>query len=138
MIIVTASYGFMKGSRQGMMIGFFSGLLIDIQFGNIIGFYALIYMIIGYVNGLFQQMYFDEDIKLPLILISVSEFVYGLLIYFMLFLLQGEFQFLYYLSHIIIPELIYTIVVTVGVYPLVLHINHKMSAEEKRGAGRLV
>ncbi|MBO5460641.1 MAG: rod shape-determining protein MreD, partial [Ruminococcus sp.] len=108
MIIAAASYGFMKGPKQGMLIGFFSGLLIDIQFGEIIGFYALIYMIIGYVNGLFQQMYFDEDIKLPLILISVSEFVYGLLIYFLLFLMQGEFQFLYYLSHIIIPELIYT------------------------------
>ena len=49
-----------------MLIGFFSGLIIDIQFGNILGFYALIYLLIGYVNGLFEQMYFDEDIKLPL------------------------------------------------------------------------
>ena len=48
--------------------------MIDIQFGTIIGFYALIYLVIGFVNGLFEQMYFDEDIKLPLFLISVSEF----------------------------------------------------------------
>ena len=58
------------------------------------------------VNGLFEQMYFDEDIKLPLILISASEFVYGLVIYLLMFLLRSEFDFLHYLSHIIIPELI--------------------------------
>lgn len=138
MIIVTASYGFMRGQKEGMFIGFLSGLLIDIQFGSIIGFYALIYMIAGYINGLFQQMYFNEDIKLPLILISVSEFIYGLIIYFLMFLMQGEFEFLYYLSHIIMPELIYTIVVTLGLYPIILFINNKLEAEEKRSADKFV
>lgn len=138
MIIVTASYGFMRGQKEGMFIGFLSGLLIDIQFGSIIGFYALIYMIAGYINGLFQQMYFNEDIKLPLILISVSEFIYGLIIYFLMFLMQGEFEFLYYLSHIIMPELIYTIVVTLGLYPIILLINNKLEAEEKRSADKFV
>ena len=119
-------------------IGFFSGLIIDIQFGNILGFYALIYLLIGYVNGLFEQMYFDEDIKLPLILISASEFVYGLVIYLLMFLLRSEFDFLHYLSHIIIPELIYTIAVTLPLYPVILFINHKLDAEEKRSASKFV
>lgn len=138
MIIVTASYGFMRGQKEGMFIGFLSGLLIDIQFGSIMGFYALIYMIVGYVNGLFQQMYFNEDIKLPLLLISVSEFIYGLIIYFLMFLMRGEFEFMYYLSHIIMPELIYTIVVTLGLYPIILFINNKLEAEEKRSADKFV
>ena len=30
MIIVTSSYGFMRGKRSGMIVGFFSGLLIDL------------------------------------------------------------------------------------------------------------
>ena len=60
MIIVTAAFGFMRGTKEGMLIGFFSGLLMDIQFGNIIGLYALIYLLVGYVNGLFEQMYYDE------------------------------------------------------------------------------
>ena len=37
LIILTASYGFMRGPRDGMLVGFFSGLLTDIQFGNILG-----------------------------------------------------------------------------------------------------
>mgnify|MGYP003375012542 CR=1 FL=1 len=138
MIVVTAAFGFMRGTKEGMLIGFFSGLLMDIQFGNILGFYALIYLLIGYVNGLFEQMYYDEDIKLPLILIAASEVVYGLVIYVLMFLLRSEFDFLHYFSHIIIPELIYTIVVTLGLYPLILFVNHKLEAEEKRRASKFV
>lgn len=138
MIILTASYGFMRGPREGMLVGFFSGLMMDIQFGNILGFYALIYMAAGYVNGLFEQLYYDEDIKLSLALVGATEFIYGLVIYLLMFMLRSEFDFLHYLRHIIIPELIYTIVVTLGLYPLILFINHRLDAEEKRSAGKFV
>ena len=127
LLIVTAAYGFMRGPKTGMWIGFFSGLLIDIQFGTVLGLYALIYLMIGYVNGLFSETYFDEDIKLPL-----------LLIYFLMFMLRGEFDFVYYLMHVIIPELIYTVGVTLILYQLILWINQKLEAEEKRSASKFV
>ncbi len=106
MLIVTASFGFMRGPREGMIVGFASGLLIDIQYGDMIGFYALIYLITGYINGLFEQIYFDEDIKLPLFLIAASDLVYGFAVYFLTFLLRSDFNFLYYLNRIIVPEAI--------------------------------
>ena len=34
LIIVTASYGFMLGRRYGMVVGFISGLLMDIFYGT--------------------------------------------------------------------------------------------------------
>ena len=138
MIILTASFGFMRGSRDGMLVGFFSGLLMDIQFGGIIGFYAMIYLLLGFVNGLFQQVYYDEDVKLPLVLIAASEFLYGLAIYLLMFMLRSEFNFIYYFSHNIIPELIYTIVIALGLYPLILYFNHKLEADEKRSASKFV
>ncbi len=138
MLIITASFGFMRGSREGLFVGFVSGLLIDIQYGNMIGFYALLYLVAGFINGMFEQMYFDEDIKLPLFLIAVSDLVYGVVVYFLMFLLRSDFHFLYYLNRIIIPETIYTIVITMGAYPLLLFINHKLEAEEKRSASKFV
>lgn len=138
LLIVTASFGFMRGSKSGMLVGLFSGLLIDIQFGNMIGFYALIYVITGFFNGLFEQMFYDEDIKLPLFLIAVSDFLYGIVIYFFTFLLNSDFRFTYYLNRIIVPEMIYTIVITLGAYPLLLFISHKLEAAEKRSASKFV
>ena len=138
LIIVTASFGFMRGSREGVLVGFVSGLLADIQFGDMIGFYALIYLLVGYINGMFQRLYFDEDIKLPLFLIAISEFLYVIIVYFLTYLLRSDFNFLLYLNKIILPELIYTIVITLGLYPLILFINHKLEAEEKRSASKFV
>nr|WP_294492260.1 rod shape-determining protein MreD [uncultured Mediterraneibacter sp.] len=138
LLIVTAAFGFMRGSREGMLVGFAAGLLVDIQFGNMIGFYALIYLITGYVNGIFEQIYFDEDIKLPLFLIAGSDLLYGGAVYFLTFLLRSDFNFLYYLNRIIIPEMIYTIVITIVVYPLLLYINHRLEETEKRSASKFV
>ena len=47
LIILTASAGFMRGKKEGMLVGFFCGLLLDILAGGLIGLYALLYLIIG-------------------------------------------------------------------------------------------
>lgn len=138
LIIVTSSFGFMRGKEEGILVGFSCGLLKDILCGNLIGFYALIYMLIGYGNGFFKQVFYDEDIKLPLGLISASEILYSLVIYVCLFMLKGDFQFGYYFSHIIMPELVYTILVTLVLYQIILHINRMLEEEEKRSASKFV
>ncbi len=138
LIIVTASYGFMRGRKSGLLVGFFSGLLMDIFFGSILGFYALIYMYIGYLNGIFRKMFYPEDIKLPIALIVSSDFIYNMVIYILSFLLKGRFQFSYYFLNIIIPEMVYTIIVTCILYPLLLLIESKLEWREKEGASKIV
>ena len=138
LIVVVASFGFMRGKKEGIFVGFFAGLLLDIMFGTVIGFYALIYMLIGYGNGFFQRVFYDEDIKLPLALIAGSEFLYGMVIYVLLFMLKSDFHFLNYLRHVIMPELVYTILVTLVLYQIILHINRRLEEEEKRSARRFV
>ena len=93
MIILTSSYGFMRGRKSGTLIGFFSGLLIDIFFSDVLGFYAILFMYIGYLNGVFKKMFYPGNIKLPIFLIVGSDFLYNILIYFFTFLLKGRFQF---------------------------------------------
>lgn len=138
LIIVTSAFGFMRGKREGMYIGLFCGLLLDIFYGSVIGFYGLIYMYLGYMNGFFKKIFFPEEITLPLILISTSDLVSNLLIYFFLFLFRKQFEFHYYLIHIIIPELVYTILITIFLYFILLRINQKLELAEKRSTGKFV
>ena len=79
MIILTSSFGFMRGEKEGLLIGFSCGLLCDIFFGSFLGFYAMVMMYIGFVNGKFSRIFYPEDIKLPLALIIVSDISYGLI-----------------------------------------------------------
>lgn len=138
LIVVTSSFGFMRGSKEGLIIGFCCGMLKDVIGGDLLGFYAMIYMLIGYCNGFFRRVFYDEDIKLPLVLIAASEFIYSLGIYVFLFMLKSDFQFKYYFGHIIMPELVYTILVTLGLYQIILSINRKLEEDEKRSASKFV
>ena len=45
MLILCISMGLMRGKRSGLFVGFFSGILIDLFYGSLPGFYALIYML---------------------------------------------------------------------------------------------
>ena len=138
MIIVVSSFGFMRGKKTGMTVGFISGLFVDLFWGNMLGFHMLIFTVIGYLNGMFKRLFYDDDIKLPIILIAASEIIYGLIIYGCMYMLQGDFLFGNYLFHIILPELVYTILVTLVVYQIILRINRKLESEEQRSASRFV
>nr|MBQ8252414.1 rod shape-determining protein MreD [Lachnospiraceae bacterium] len=132
LIIITAAFGFMCGKTCGLLVGFFVGLLCDIFFGDVLCFHALIYMYIGYINGNFKQIFYKEDIKLPIVLITCSDIVFGLVYYVLLFLLRGRFHFVHYLTKIMLPEVVYTIVVTLVLYPIIRMITSKLDEGEKR------
>lgn len=137
LIVLTASFGFMRGEKEGLFIGFICGLLMDIFFSEYMGLYALIYMYIGFFNGKFEKIFYPDDIKLPISLIVFSDLTYGLLCYIS-FLLRGKFNFIYYFTHIILPEIVYTIIITIALYPLVLMINKKLDNYEKGRAKKFV
>ncbi len=138
MIVVTAAFGVMRGKRSGMLVGFFSGLLMDVFFGELLGVFALVYMLLGYINGYFKRIFYPEDIKLPLFLVGASDLILGHLIYLFYFVMRSRFDYGYYLGNIIIPELIFTLLITLVLYPIILKINQKMEVQEKRSASKFV
>lgn len=138
LIVVTSAFGFMRGKKEGIWVGFFCGLCMDIFYGTTIGFYALIYTYIGYINGMFRKLFYPEDIKLPLVLIMGSDLIYNLAVYFFLFFFRGKFQLSYYVLHIILPELVYTMLVTIVLYMIILKVNQRLELIEKRSAKKFV
>lgn len=138
LIIVVSAFGFMRGKKEGLFIGFVCGLILDIFGGNILGFYALLYMYIGYLNGYFRKMFYPEDIKLPMLLIAGSDMGYNLFIYFFLFLFRNRYDFRYYFLNLMLPELVYTMVVTIFLYVIILKINQRLEVIEKRSASKFV
>ena len=132
LLILTSCFGFMRGKKEGLMIGFFSGFLIDIMYGGgFLGLYALIYMLIGYLNGMFHRIFYPEDVKLPIFFVSISDMAYCLVVYVLLFLLRSRMAFAEYLKGIILPEIVSTIVTTIIIYRLILMINIWLEKDEK-------
>lgn len=136
LIVVTAAFGFMRGKKEGLFVGFFCGLIMDIFFGSILGFNALVYMLIGYTNGIFKKIFYPEDVKLPIGLIAASDFISCLVTYFVQFFSRGRFEFGYYFVHIILPELVYTLILAVVIYFILLKVNQWLEGFEKRSVKR--
>ena len=64
-LMFTCIVGYMRGRASGIFTGFFSGLLVDIMAGKIIGFTALLYMLAGFLNGIFHKEYVKEQLIFP-------------------------------------------------------------------------
>ena len=90
----------------------------------------------GFINGMFRKLFYPEDIKLPLVLIAGSDLSCNLLIYFIMFLFRNRYDFNYYFLQLMIPELVYTMVITIFLYFIILKINQKLEAIEKRSASK--
>ena len=65
LIILTASIAIINGSLEGCLVGFFSGLLLDLMFGPYIGMYAFGYLLCGYLTGIGNRIFYKEDITFP-------------------------------------------------------------------------
>lgn len=131
LVIITAASGFMYGRKLGMFSGVLGGLLMDTMYSSIIGLDILIYAYIGYLNGMANKLYFKEDLMIPLFAIAISDFAYGLMYYVCHFLLRGRLDIIYYLIHIIIPEMIYTMGVGVVLYMFMRWLEERLNPEEK-------
>ena len=118
LLILVFSFGFMRGSLEGMLIGFACGLLSDVFFGSTIGFSALMYSILGYGIGLLGRLYYTDFVNLPLLLCLLSDLLYHLGTYVYAFLIPGYRGFGAYLTRIALPELLYTGLMTLLLYPL--------------------
>ena len=126
LLIFISSIAVMRGQKPGMIVGFFSGLLMDIFYGSTIGGFAFLYMMFGFVDGFFHRIYYVEDVLLPMIMISLNDFIYNIIIYVVFFLMRNRLDFLGYLKDVMLPEMIYTILITLFFYKILVRINLRL------------
>ncbi len=131
-IILVCFAGFSSGALEGMLVGFFSGILLDLMHGQWFGMYALLYLYIGFLNGSFRKFFFGEDLKLPLLFTGLSDIIYGFVIYFFIFFTRQKTDVLFYIRSIIIPEAVYTMVVMIALYVPLLLIYNFMGKQKQR------
>ena len=130
LLILTVCYSYMRGRTSGLLTGFLCGLLLDMQFGNVIGLYAFVFMTIGFLCGYCQKIYFTDNYILPCVLVGISDLFYGIYYYVTEFLVRGRLYFGFAFTSVILPEIIYTLTVSVLVFRL-LNMLEKFLSEKK-------
>ncbi len=131
LIMLIVSFALLRGSKEGSIIGIAAGFLNDISFGTFLGPTAAIYGIIGYICGRFNKNFYRENFIIPFICTLFSSLFYS--VFVMLgFILRGKINFIFFFKAIIIPELIYTITLSLVVYQFAYVINEKIEYHERK------
>lgn len=130
-LIIVTSYALLRGSKEGAIIGGCCGLLMDIFFSKMIGFYTLLYLAIGLLFGRSQKTFYRENYILPVIFCTISTVLYQAVLYITGFVFRGEGNLLFFLFSVLVPELVYTAVVTILIYRILFGINEWLELKEK-------
>lgn len=123
-VIVTA---LIRGNIEGGSVGFFAGLVVDMMFGSMLGFYALLGFYLGIAAGSINRRLFRENLLVVLFFTFVYSVVYETVVYIMNTIMSGEMELLYPLSRVILPEAVYNCVVAVLIYTLLIKADRRFT-----------
>lgn len=134
LLILTVSGGFLGGRKRGLFVGIACGLLMDLMYSDILGVSAIIYMTIGYFTGHLGKIFNRDDKVVPIVLIGFNGLAYFILYYTLNFLLRGKLNIVYYFITIGLPNIVYTTLIAIILYRLILFIDIKIDDISKKEA----
>ena len=117
LLILVITLAYTKGQISAMVTGCFAGMLLDLCFSETVGFCAILYMIVAFLAGFSNKIYYERDYFVPGALILAGELVYSFMYYILFFLLRGKLELHTYFIYTILPRMLYTILVSLALYP---------------------
>lgn len=117
LLILVITIAYTRGQIPAIVTGFFAGILLDLCFSETVGFCAVIYMVVAFLAGYAHKLYFERDYFVPGALILAGELLYSFMYYVLFFLLRGKLELHTYFIYTILPRMLYTILVSLALYP---------------------
>jgi rod shape-determining protein MreD len=112
-LILTVLNGFFIDPIFAIIFGFFSGLAVDISYYPLLGFYALIYTIIGYSTSISKVIYINNSL-ISTILIFIF-FIFKSILFLILgfFFMETEYIAAFFRPGKYFIEIIYTLLISI-------------------------
>lgn len=132
LMIVVVSVAYIKGGNAGIIYGFIAGMLLDLTYGTHLGYFALLYLFMGFFSGIPHRFYRKDDNITPLFVSAICVFFSQSIFYITEFMLRGRLNYSFFLSHIILPKMVYTILLGSVLYKLIqVSIQWSIRLEER-------
>jgi len=109
MMVVVVVFSLLKGEKEGTISGFASGLLQDIFSTGLLGINALAKTVIGFTCGILREKIFHEHILFLIPVITfIASFIQSILIFFLLRTFGIEYNLIWSLKQVALPEALYS------------------------------
>jgi len=117
LLILVVSFALLSGNPLSAMTGLIGGILQDILYGHVLGFLGIKYMIIGYIAGLLYKRISRGMVAISVIVSVLASILRGFVLLIYLFLTNAEVPLVYSIFNVLLPEVVYTMILT----PLVFY-----------------
>lgn len=130
MLLLTVSFAFLRGAKQGAFMGFSVGLMQDLAMGTYFGVNTLARTLMGLLFGQFSDRVFKEQFFLP-VLASVAVTILNYFILALLMVLLGyRFNLESHMQQMLVPMLLYQLAFAYPVHYLTYRLDKRL--EEKK------
>lgn len=130
MLLLTVSFAFLRGAKQGAFMGFSVGLMQDLATGTYFGVNTLARTLMGLLFGQFSDRVFKEQFFLP-VLASMAVTILNYFILAMLMVLLGyRFNLESHMQQMLVPMLLYQLAFAYPVHYLTYRLDKRL--EEKK------
>jgi len=116
LMVLVISFALLAGNPTSAVVGLCGGLLQDILFGQNIGFYAMQYMLAGYLVGLVCGKVFVGKVLIPVFFVGIAIIFRGLFTFLWIYFSGADISLYRTLLRVILPEMLYTVIVTPIIY----------------------
>jgi rod shape-determining protein MreD len=108
-MVVVVIFSLLKGEKEGTISGFASGLLQDIFSTGLLGINALAKTVVGFTCGILREKIFHEHILFLIPVITfIASFIQSILIFFLLRTFGIEYNLIWSLKQVALPEALYS------------------------------
>lgn len=130
-VILVLYIGLFAGRSMGLTYGVIYGVLLDLFVGEKIGMTAIMLGIIGIIGGIFEKNFSKDSRVTVMIMVVSSTILFEIGIYLLRYMILDNNLEIWSFTKILFAEVIYNIIATIILYPLIQKSGHSIENEYK-------
>ena len=131
-VIYILFIGLFANRILGISFGIITGLFLDLLYGRTVGVSAVMLCIIAYLGSYFDKNFSKENKLTIMFMVAGSTVIFELGAYFLnSIILDFDREFMYF-TKIVIVEIIYNILLSIILYPLIQKFGYSIERTFKR------
>lgn len=131
LLVFVVSVALLRGNVEGSVVGFFAGFSLDMLFGKLLGFYALLGLYLGLAVGSVNKRLYRENYLVVIFFTFLSTVLYEGTVYLLNSIMDRGMDLIYPLTRYILPEAAFNCAVSVFIYALVIRMNNRFDEISK-------
>ena len=124
-LVIIVCFALFSDKNKGAIYGFVIGIMQDMLYGQALGVYALIYMLIGYYIGLINRKVFKDNLIISFFITAIATCFYILVNITLIYVLGHDVAITDLPIASIIIQVIYNSIISILVYLYVFKLYKK-------------